>query len=277
VKLAWATDIHLDFIDEAVESQFAPALSQVDCDGYIFTGDISTGESLVRHLTILDSRVEKPIYFVCGNHDFYHSSFAEVKSGLKTLCKKSKNLRYLTQSGVVSLSGKTAIIGHDGWYDAYHGSALQTNFLMNDWLCISEYEKASVDAKFFGPSPVSLSPIIAQSRQYASSAAEYIRTTASAAAKRHELVVILTHVPPFLQVCLRNGRPGAANVVPWYSSKLMGDAILDVASRHPDTRFEVFCGHTHSQSDEQITANVYAHSGESEYGSPRISGMVQVP
>lgn len=285
-KFAWCTDIHLDFIDGPnetgrVHEEFARPLSNSGVDGVFLTGDISLANDIVRHLRILDSVVDKPIYFVLGNHDFYGGSFERVRGEVVSLCKDSKNLRYLTNERHVSLTENTAVVGHDGWYDAYWGDVARSNIVMTDWHKIEDYVNAGSTglpwARLLPLANFSIGNIVSISRKASFEAAEHVREVASAAARDHRIVIVLTHVPPFPQVHRHNGKSGSAAAMPWYTSKLMGDALTDVAAANPQTRFEVFCGHTHGQFDDQIEENLFCHVGGAEYGNPRMIGTIQLP
>lgn len=280
MKLAWCTDIHLDFLDgpgrpNTIYQDFAKPLSDVDSDAVMITGDISLSSMLPRHLSDLEAVVRKPIYFVLGNHDIYGSSFGAVHDQVKNLCSSSKNLKYLTGSGPVSLTRKTALVGDDGWYDAYHGDASRSPYVMSDWVQIADYVNAGCaqSTGMYGPRP-NMGSVIAISRKIAFDAAERMRAAASAASKSHKVVVILTHVPPWVQAHRLDGKSGSVVAHPWYTSKLMGDAIEEVAREHPSVRYEVFCGHTHGQYDAKIADNVSCHVGGAEYGKPDIVGTV---
>lgn len=282
-KYVWCTDIHLDFLDGPedvgrVHDEFATPLSQIDSDGVFLTGDISLAEDVVRHLGIIDKIVQRPIYFVLGNHDYYGGSWNGVRQAVRDLCKKSKNLFYLTEEKVVPLTDDTALVGHDGWYDAYCGDVTRSNIVMTDWMKIDDYARSGA-ISFFGPRAIvpSLGKIVALSRSQAALSAEHVRRHASTAAKKYKTVVILTHVPPWPEAHRHDGKSGDPSAHPWYTSMSMGNAINAVAAENPETRFEVFCGHTHGLFDVQVSDNVYCHVGGAEYGRPRPVGLVQVP
>lgn len=280
-QLAWCTDIHLDFLEregstDKIVSDFALPLSKVECDGIVVSGDISLADDIVRHLRILDEVVNKPIYFVLGNHDFYGGSFEHVRKQVTDLCSTSDNLRYLTGAGSFSLSQEVAVVGDDGWYDAYCGDPLLSPFVMTDWFRISDYLQAgAMSTGAYGPRP-HLGTIIALSRQFAAASADRLQVAARQAAESHSTVVIVTHVPPWSKVHRHNGKGGSIGTQPWYTSKLMGDAIEATAKDHPDVKFEVFCGHTHGAFSAPISNNVTCHVGGAEYGDPRVQGFLRI-
>ena len=281
MRFAWCTDIHLDFLDSPgahsrVYRDFAAPLSKVDVDGIFITGDISLSHLIVKHLKILDDTENKPIYFVCGNHDFYGGSMVNVRNQLKKLCASSRNLKYLTQQSVISLTDKVGLVGHDGWYDAMIGDPFGSGVVMNDWLRIKEYrDSCPMGIGPMGPKP-HIGSVVSLSRKLAFEAADKVMKDALRAAERHDIVFILTHVPPFPQVHKDNPKTSSPAAFPWYTSKLMADAILDVSSKRPDVKFEVFCGHTHGQYDGKVTDNVTVHVGGSQYGRPSVVGVIGI-
>jgi 3',5'-cyclic-AMP phosphodiesterase len=282
MKLTWATDVHLDFIDGPdetgrVDEEFAAPLSRVAGDGVVLSGDISLADSIVRHLRIIDRVVNKPIFFVLGNHDFYNGEIEAVRREVSQACAESRNLNYLTRSEPFLLTKKVALVGHDGWYDAYHGDAQGSPYVMSDWFKIMDFVNAGAfSSSRWSGNTVNKGIAIALARKLSNEAAVFIEEKATVAANSREVVVIVTHVPPFPEAHLHDGRSGSQHAMPWYTSKLMGDAILRVAAGHPNNRFEVFCGHTHSHCDTQVADNVFCHVGGSDYGNPRIAGTIRL-
>lgn len=278
-QFVWATDIHLDCLqtDDQVES-FYQSLAAPNVDGVFLTGDISLAPSIVDHLVGLDEVIGKPIYFVLGNHDVWDGSINEVRSALVETMSERPNLKYMSALDYVSVSPDTAVVGHDGWYDAMLGRPEQTNFFMNDWHRIRDFSNAMgiMSVGMYGPRP-NMPVVTSIARKLAFQAAEHVGRTASLAAKDHKNVIVLTHVPPFEEAHIHNGVKGSPGAMPWYTSKLMGDALTRVAQENPNVRFDVFCGHTHGQKDCQVMDNLFCHVGGAEYGDPQAQGIIQVP
>jgi predicted MPP superfamily phosphohydrolase len=76
--LAWATDVHLNFLTDHDLMAFCASVAELRPDALVLTGDIAEAPNLGRLLGRVASALERPIYFVLGNHDFYHGSIAEV-------------------------------------------------------------------------------------------------------------------------------------------------------------------------------------------------------
>lgn len=281
-KLAWCTDIHLDFLDGPddvgrVHEEFAEPLSHLDCDGVLISGDVSLAPQVARHLAILDRVVDKPIYFVLGNHDFYGGSFDGVRADVRRACDGSRNLRYLTGSDPIPLTDDTVLVGDDGWYDAGHGDPFRSPYVMSDWLKIHDYIIGGARSfTGYGP-PVDMGAVVGISRRIAAEAAERMHRALTAAADGWSTVVVVTHVPPWTKAHRHDGKSGSPMAHPWYTSKVMGHVIEEVARAHPKVKFEVFCGHTHGACDAKIRPNLKCHVGHSDYGAPSVAGVIQVP
>jgi 3',5'-cyclic AMP phosphodiesterase CpdA len=277
MKFGWATDVHFDCLEgESGIVAFAANVQRAGCDGLLLTGDISTGREIVRHLTVLERALALPIYFVAGNHDFYGTSVRSGREQLNDLSRRSKHLRYMPSAPFFHASGDVALVGHDGWYDAMNGDWRRSNFLMNDWRKISEFHDVApwnpAAAGFYGPQP-SMAPIVSVARKLSYEAVQHVEVGIAAAVQAHKTIVILTHVPPWHEAAWHDGRPQDVGHVPWYTSKLMGDAIVAAAARHPKHEFVVLCGHTHSRWSGKIRQNISVHVGAAEYGAPQVQPL----
>ncbi len=71
MKLAWITDIHLNFINLTARQKFYQEIIGSECDGVLLSGDIAEAPSIKDILQELSDFIEKPVYFVLGNHDYY--------------------------------------------------------------------------------------------------------------------------------------------------------------------------------------------------------------
>jgi predicted phosphohydrolase len=280
-KFAWCTDIHLDFIDGPddvgrVVDEFAEPLSKIDCDGVIISGDISLAQHIIRHLKILDRVIDKKVYFVLGNHDFYGGSFDDVRSEVAALCAGSNSLRYLTGAAPISLTPSTAIVGDDGWYDARYGDASTSPYVMTDWFRIFDYINAgAMRPGAWGARP-DMGTVIALSRKFADAAAQRLLDAMRSAATSHQRVIVVTHIPPWTKVHRHDGKAATPASHPWYTSAATGRAIEMAAEEFSNVAFEVYCGHTHGRYDSRISKNVTCHVGGADYGMPAVTGFIGV-
>ena len=137
MKLAWLTDIHLNFVDDIRLQQFFESVRQ-QADAVAVSGDIGESHDICHYLRRIEEIVQKPIYFVLGNHDFYRGSIRPVRRMVACLAEESKYLKYLTAMGVMELTPNTAIVGDDGWCDGRLGDYWGSQEILNDHLLIAE-------------------------------------------------------------------------------------------------------------------------------------------
>ena len=137
-RIAWCTDIHLNFAKPDSLAEFLHRLREADPDLLLIGGDIAEATDVVHYLEVLDHHLTRPIYFVLGNHDFYFGSIHRVRQDVRASCASSDNLVYLTDAGVVELSDGVGLVGHDGWADARIGNYERSMIMMNDYRLIEE-------------------------------------------------------------------------------------------------------------------------------------------
>jgi predicted MPP superfamily phosphohydrolase len=101
-RLAWVTDVHLDFLDHESLYRFHEAVVAASPDALLVGGDTATAPSLEEHLAALAGRLQRPLYFVLGNHNFYRGSIHAVRQRAEALNQESPWLRWLPAAGVVS-------------------------------------------------------------------------------------------------------------------------------------------------------------------------------
>jgi len=284
MKIAWATDIHLDFITHPSNpiasaknlDVFSKLLNKNNPEYIILTGDISIAPHLLDHLIALESRTLVPIYFVLGNHDFWRGDIETVRRTMTRLSSGSERIRYLSAIPYVMLSNDIALIGHDGWYDGLNGNPHDTPFNMNDWYQIADYVSVNkMGSK--GPNSPNIDAILGVARRQAKKATQHIADGIKSmlAQQKPKKIIIATHVPPFTNpIDLSKNSP--PDLYPWYSSKTMGDMLLSAAKAYSNISFEVFCGHIHTKYEGQITPNLILRSGAAEYAAPNTQGVFDI-
>ena len=70
MKLAWLTDIHLNFLDANERKHFYQEIINTECDSVLISGDIAEAPSIKNILQELAIFIKKPIYYILGNHDY---------------------------------------------------------------------------------------------------------------------------------------------------------------------------------------------------------------
>jgi len=257
MRLAWVTDVHLDFLSAGQTDRFFAEIAETGADGVVVGGDTALAASVGRLLKRMGRVVGKPLWFVLGNHDFYGGSIAAVRE-TATEVSRGGRVVWLGAAGVVELSPRTALVGHDGWGDARLGNAARTPVLLNDFLVIAEL--AGLDRV----------GLTARLQRLGDEAAAHMARILPAALDSYEHAVVVTHVPPFRDACWHHGSYSDDDWLPYFTCKAMGDVLLAEAARRTDRRITVLCGHTHSGGECRPLPNLRVVTGAAEYGHPVI-------
>lgn len=263
-RLAWATDIHLNFITASEVAEFCERIVRASCDALVITGDIAEGTSVAEYLQMLVAHIPMPIYFVLGNHDFYGTSISEVRAVVTRLSQTIPNLHYLPTVGVVSLNERTALVGCDGWGDLQHGKGFASRVEMSDHYLIRDL--------------ASLSPVrrFARLRALGEEEAARVRATLPQALREFSHVILATHVPPFRETCWHRGRISDDDWLPHFTCKAVGDALLEIMKEHPHAKLTVLCGHTHGAGVTKVLPNLKVLTGGARYGRPALQDVIQL-
>lgn len=265
MRLAWATDLHLNFVDQAVVERFCQEVEDAQADRLVITGDIAESHDLREALDFLAHRLSCPIDFVLGNHDFYGSRIADVRSAMTEVTRAIPRLNWLPKSGVISLTCDVALIGHDGWGDSRLGDFENSTIRLNDYRLIGEL--AGLDQDALGQSL----------RALGDEAAEFVRRVLPEALDRHPTVIFATHVPPFRESCVFKGRIANDEWAPHFSCGAVGEALSELMSTRQDRRLVVLCGHVHNQGIARILPNLTVLTGEAEYRNPEVRRVFDLP
>ena len=261
MRLAWITDPHLNFVKLEERNRFYASIRQSNPDAVLIGGDLGEAPTLLGILAEMKRALAMPLYFVLGNHDFYHSSVADVRSTVLEL--EAPQLVWLTETGVHLVTENTALVGDDGWADGRLGDYAGSSVFLNDYMLINEF--------------VGLGKIERLTRLNAlgDAAAARVKAKLEEACILRKQVILLTHVPPFREACWHEGRPSDPDWLPHFSCKAMGDAILEVMDEHPECRLSVLCGHTHAAGVAHLRPNVTVHTGGAVYGRPALQQVLE--
>jgi predicted phosphohydrolase len=262
--LAWATDIHLDFVNDRQVEAFCKEISKTDPYAVLLSGDIGNALNLEKNLLTLTRLLEKPIYFVLGNHDFYGSSIAAVRKKVEILSKEEPWLHWLNLAGIVELTEETALVGHDSWADGRLGNGRRSQVFLNDFLYIRELSELSQKDRF------------ATLASLGDEAAAYFSDLLRKAFGRFPRLLLLTHVPPFRESCWYEGRISDDDYLPHFTCKAVGDVLREIMEAHPDKDLTVLCGHTHGEGFVEILPNLRVRTGGAIYGKPALQPDVEV-
>lgn len=263
-RLAWLTDIHLNFIQAPQCIEFLEGVAASGCDAVLIGGDIAESDTLASYLGMIAKHIPRPVYFVLGNHDFYRGGFLKTHAVAREACRTHENLHWLSDGLVVPLTETAALVGHDGWADGRYGDYFNSHVLLNDFFQIKELK---------GRNKAELGEILAM---LGDDAAEYLSDILPKALATHDHIVVLTHVPPFREASLYEGRPSDANYLPHFSCRVIGETLMRIMKGRTDKLLTVLCGHTHNPAQVQVAPNILVRAGAAEYGHPQIQDILNI-
>jgi Icc-related predicted phosphoesterase len=265
MKLAWATDIHLNFLDDDGVRSFRREIARQSPNALLLAGDIAEAGSLEKYLLLLGGTLNVPVYFVLGNHDFYGGRISSVREAMRQLTRKDpQRFAWLPAAGVVRLTDTTALVGVDGWGDGCLGNYSGSKIELNDWLQIDEL-------KFLDKSMR-----LKKLRNLGLESADLLRKLLDEALAKYSRVIVLTHVPPFKETCWHEGKISDDEWLPWFTCRAVGDALVAAAEKHADKHIAVYCGHTHGGGFAEIRNNLIVHTGSAEYGKPSTQPAIDL-
>jgi 3',5'-cyclic AMP phosphodiesterase CpdA len=256
VKITWATDIHLNFLDGQAVRAFLETIAARRPDAVVFAGDIAEAPTVEAYLETAARVLARPVYFVLGNHDFYRGRIAEVRQRMAALTARSELLRWLPAAGVVSLTRTTALVGHDGWGDGRAGVGMRSLVQLNDHRLIGDFQRDDLPARF------------QRLAALGDEAARFLDENVRRAFETHRHVLCVTHVPPFPEACWHEGQRSDDEWQPYFTCVATGQVLRRIMEERPQARLTVVCGHTHGGGVVEILRNLKVITGDAEYGAP---------
>ncbi len=264
-RLSWITDLHFNFLPFERVDEFLGQVANRRPDAVVLTGDVSEAHDLTAMLEHIDDLIQQPLYFVLGNHDYYHGSIRDIRVAVTALCETRPRLHYLTALGeAIELTPSVALVGHDGWADARLGDYERSMVMMNDYRLIAELTRHTKLERW------------ALLKALGDEAAAHIRKVLPPALDRYPRVILATHVPPLREACWHEGQLSDDEWAPHFTCKAMGDAILEIMDGYPHRELTVLCGHTHSSGQCRPLPNIQIFTGGSRYGFPEISRVFEL-
>lgn len=260
-SLLWITDAHLDHLSETVKDAWFEKLAQTQADMLLLGGDTANSRLFCRMLGRIEQVFPGKIALVAGNHDYYHTSISNLRATLTVLHgAKLTVFEPGCQEKPLQIAGGIYLCGSGGWGDASAGCADASGMALNDEHLIAELRTGNLTARL---------------RELGQESARHLQTQLAAVPEDASCVIVLTHVPPWPEASWHEGRNSDALALPRFCWQAGGIAISEAAERMPQTRYIVFCGHTHSDGIWK-QGNITCHTAGSAYGRIDHSGMISV-
>ncbi len=236
-----------------------------DVDAVLISGDIAEAHDVIGYLKDMDDAWEVPIYFVLGNHDYYHGSVAAVRQEVQELCRLRPRLVYLTaEQTPIQLVPGWMLVGHDGWGDGRLGNYEQSTIRMIDSQVIADLAGRDKKSR------------LAVLQRLGDEAAEHARRLLPLAFEQGTNSLLITHVPPLREACWHEGQPSDDYWAPHFTCGALGRAIMELMPQHPSAELTVLCGHTHGGGHCLPLPNVEIWTGGADYGSPRVQRVLDL-
>lgn len=275
MRLAWLTDLHMNFVGDEQRQRLYRELAATDADALLVSGDIAEADSFAAELRALKTAADCPVYFVLGNHDYYRNSIQAVREAALRLNQDDDQLIWLPAAGAVSLLDEhVVLLGHGGWGDGRAGDFFGSDVLLNDYLMIQELREATgpID-RVSRQLPQSL---YEQLNRLGDEAADSLDSGLDEALQKAEQIVVMMHVPPFHEACWHAGQLSDDNWAPHFVCQAAGQVLLRRMQAVPEKRMTVLCGHTHGAGQAQLLPNLTVITGGAEYGRPHVQCVVEV-
>jgi predicted phosphohydrolase len=260
-RLVLGSDLHLDHVSPLEKQEFLERVSRECSDPdcvLLLTGDLSRQQTLFEHIDNVAQACRGRMLYVLGNHDIWGGSFASANQALRPHGLVDGHAVFMDLVDRVQLEDDLCVVGDSGWYDGRNGEQGNPRFIMNDWFYISEYRTTKMSDRDF-------SAVVADAR--AATLEKKLRAAVEAGNNR---VIVLTHVPPWVEACRHMGQPSDDYALPWFSSRVIADAIDQVAKEHFHVKFEVLCGHTHDRYEYRRDDNLNVYVSGAAYGAPYV-------
>ena len=138
MKLRILSDLHLEFHYDGGLS-FIRDQKDSGYDVLILAGDITSHNNLSFVLSnFRESCEERPIIFVPGNHEYYHTSPKKLNLELKKLSKLDSRLHILDNKSIIVDNKK--FVGSTLWY-RHSGTIEPHDHLLNDFTIIENFRE----------------------------------------------------------------------------------------------------------------------------------------
>ncbi len=277
LRISWASDLHFDHADQESIQIFYDKLNKQRPRLLLLAGDIDlgrenpvyslTGETipangLISTLKKINESISCKIFFVCGNHDFYFSSFEKVRKSIHELSHELPNITYVHETEGIELDPQTVLLGHDGWADGRAGNFAKSRMILKDFFLIEDLKVDSAKQIFTAEMKLRLENL-------GNASAIYAETVLPRVFKIYTRALFLTHAPPFREASRHKDAICDDQSAPFFVNQSLGDAFLKIMKQHPKNQLTVLCGHTHTATIYQPLGNLVILTAGAEYGDPK--------
>lgn len=288
-RVAWLTDVHLNFVSYIDIVTFADTILKHSPDVVLIGGDIGEADSVVGYLSELEKLLDRDIFFVLGNHDFYKGSISAVRNRVSEVTRNSQLLSWLPETGVVELTPNVGLVGHGSWPDGRFGDYDGSDLLLNDYFFIKDFNPGLMQTdqdsrQFYNPDPADSAWFLSEEakeqrrrtmQSLADEAARHFQRVLPLALESFHHVLVLTHVPPFKEASWYAGKISNDDWLPHFSCKAVGDVLYREMKERPKQQLTVLCGHTHGGGEAQILENLKVFTGGATYGRPELQRLFE--
>ena len=264
MRIAWATDLHLNHASPEKLDSFRQSLIAAEADALLVSGDFAESLQVFASLEWLVDCVRAPIYFCLGNQDFYFDSVVRMRASCQAFCQSQDSLTYLTDAPPIELAPGIGLIGHDGWADGrshdYETSLvnMHDSRLIEEFVGLSKFDRWTV------------------MKRLSDESCDWLNEQLPLALERWPTVFLVTHVPPLRQACWYEGGISDRHWAPHFVNRAFGETLIRLMRRFPNRQVKVLCGHTHGEGYTMPLPNVGIFTGRAEYGSPCIAKTFEV-
>jgi predicted phosphohydrolase len=276
MKIAWLTDIHINFLSLNMRKRFYEEIRDCGADVILISGDIAKAPSLELYLNKLREVIGKDqkVYFVAGNHDYYEGSVKAMQETFERL--SYGNIRYLPHEGGVYLNETTALVGVDGWADGRYGDYASSDVVLNDSRYIMELFDAHAEFPYVHTQEGKIKLLTKMQELADKDARALADAIEGCIATDRNRILVVTHIPPFPECSKYQGKMSGLDYLPFYTCKATGDVIMEYAERFPHIKFDVFCGHSHHKALYEPLPNLTVKCGEAQYYMPVIQEIFEI-
>lgn len=263
---AWLSDTHFNFVSQEKFDQLCTYIKNSDAQALLLTGDIAESHDVVHWLHTLYKTLTLPIYFVLGNHDYYHASLIEVDQQIKQVCSTHTHLHWLDQCKPIKLNHSHALVGVGGWGDAQCGDFMNTPVRLNDHRLITDFKDL--------PRKTLEQMLQAKGRCMAEQLQQQLLQVV--ADESIQSIWVATHVPPFKESAWYEGKAGNINWIADFVCVSVGEVLLKFCQTYPQIQCKVFCGHAHSRGHVQMLPNLNVFTASARYKEPQVEQFLSI-